>query len=61
MSSGNLRPSVACKCRSGAAESFVREGLVVPDHCALCARIAKEGSAVAGAVRDFRAAFVLIR
>ena len=47
----------SCKCRRGAAEDFARRGLVVPDHCALCALIAKHGTEFADAVRDFRAAF----
>ena len=47
----------SCKCRRGAAESFAEKRLVVPDCCELCARIAGRGTAIAGALRDFRAAF----
>ena len=47
----------SCKCRRGAAEDFARRGLVVPDRCELCVRIAGRGTEIAGAVRDFRAAF----
>ncbi len=45
------------KCRRGAAESFAEKRLVVPDRCELCARIAGRGTEIAGALRDFRAAF----
>ena len=45
------------KCRAAAAKSFAERRLVVPDRCELCARIAGRGTEIAGAVRDFRAAF----